>query len=57
MEWSRISMWYQTELHFFKDGTVTTTRHRDEVLDTIVSFYVAPIAPYFLRMDDNARPY
>lgn len=57
MEWSIISMWYQTELHFFKDDTVTATRHGDEVLNFIVSFYAAAIGPYFLSMDDNAQPH
>ncbi|GFX91586.1 DUF1758 domain-containing protein [Trichonephila clavipes] len=52
-----ISLGYHTDLHIFKQGSVTAVRYRDEVLEPIVRLYAATVNPTFVLMDDNARPH
>ncbi|GFX28150.1 transposable element Tcb1 transposase [Trichonephila clavipes] len=46
-----------TAPHIFKRGSVTAVRYRDEVLEPLVSLFVAAVGPTFVLMDDNARPH
>ena len=57
MVWAGIPLGYPSDLHIFKQGSVTVVRYRDEVLKPIVRLYAAAIGPTFLLMDDNARPH
>ncbi|GFX36944.1 transposable element Tcb1 transposase [Trichonephila clavipes] len=57
MVWPGISLGYRTNLHIFKQGSVTAVRYRDEVLEPIVRLYAAAVGPTFLLMDDNTRPH
>ncbi|GFV24419.1 transposable element Tcb1 transposase [Trichonephila clavipes] len=55
----RIRIWrkqgYRTNLHIYKQGSVTAVRYRDEVLEPIVRLYAAAVGPTFVLMDYNAR--
>ncbi|GFW33046.1 transposable element Tcb1 transposase [Trichonephila clavipes] len=57
MVWAEISLGYLTDLHIFKQGSVTAVRYRDEVLEPIVRLYAAAVGSTFVLMDDNARPH
>lgn len=54
--WAVILMEYDTNLHIFKDGSLTSTYYLHEVLDPIVIVYAAVVCHNSLLMDDNARP-
>ena len=43
MVWAGISLGYRTDLHIFKQGSVTTVWYRDEVLKPIVRLYAAAV--------------
>ncbi|GFW65727.1 transposable element Tcb1 transposase [Trichonephila clavipes] len=57
MVWARISLGYRTDLHIFKQGSVTAVRYREEILEPIVRLYAAAVGPAFVLMDANAHPH
>ena len=57
MVWGGISVQGKTDLHLFRNGTLTAVRYRDEILDPVVRPYAGAIGPEFILMDDNARPH
>ncbi|GFW33377.1 transposable element Tcb1 transposase [Trichonephila clavipes] len=57
MVWAGISLGYLTNLHIFKQDSVTAVRYRDEILEHIVKLYATASGPAFVLMDDNARPH
>ncbi|GFV92107.1 transposable element Tcb1 transposase [Trichonephila clavipes] len=52
-----ISLGYRTDLHIFKQVSVTAVRYRDEVLEPIERLHTATVGPTFVLMGDNARPH
>ncbi|GFW03906.1 transposable element Tcb1 transposase [Trichonephila clavipes] len=57
MVWAEISLGDRTDLHIFKQGSVTAIRYRDEVLESIVRLCAAAVGPTFALMDNNTRPH
>ncbi|GFS71266.1 transposable element Tcb2 transposase [Trichonephila clavipes] len=51
-----ISIDGRTDLYIIRDGPLTASRYRDEILRPIVVPYAAAIGYYFILMDDNCRP-
>ena len=54
--WTGISLRYLNDLHIHKRGSVTVVPHLDEGLDPIVKLYASTVGPFFVLIDDNARP-
>ncbi|GBM75723.1 hypothetical protein AVEN_92726-1 [Araneus ventricosus] len=57
MVWAGIMLDGHTPLHFFERSTVTGVRYRNEILETYVCLFRGAVGPYFILMDDNARPH
>ena len=57
MVWAGISVNGKTDLYVIENGTLTTVRYCNEILDQFVRPYAAAISPDFILMDDNARPH
>ena len=57
MVWAGISTQGKTYLHVIDNGTLTTERYVNEILDVHVCPYAGAICPDFILMDDNAHAY
>jgi hypothetical protein len=53
--WARIISQGKTDLHIIENGTLTTERDVNEILDVHVRTYDGAVRPDFIFMDDNAR--
>ena len=54
MVWAGISYNGRTDLHVYKNGTVSGQRYRDEILAPYVVPYVGAVGQEFILMDDDA---
>ncbi|GFW24085.1 transposable element Tcb1 transposase [Trichonephila clavipes] len=52
-----ISIDGRTDLYIIRDGHMTASQYRDEILRPIVVPYAAAIGDDFILMDDNCRPH
>ena len=57
MAWARISIQGKTDLNTIENGTLTTLRYVNEILDIYVRPYAGAIGADCILMDDNARPH
>ena len=57
MVWGGISWEGKTDLHVFQNGTITSERYFNEILDVYVKHYADAVEENFILMDDNARPH
>lgn len=55
--WGGISYDGATDLYTINNGSLTSVRYRDEILDGIVRPFAGAVGPGFILMDDNARPH
>ncbi|GFW38266.1 transposable element Tcb2 transposase [Trichonephila clavipes] len=46
-----------TDLSIIRDGPLTASRFREEIIRPIVVTYATAIRDYFILMDDNCRPH
>ena len=45
------------DLYVIRNGSLTSARHRDEIIAPSVCPYVGAYGPGFALLDDNARPH
>ena len=57
MVWGAISDVDRTELKIMRNGTITATRYKDEILNPIVRPYAVARGNNFIFQQDNARPH
>ncbi|GFV39462.1 transposable element Tcb2 transposase [Trichonephila clavipes] len=57
MVWGGISIGGRTDLHIFRNGTLTGRRYADEILRPHVIPYAGAIGDSFVFQDANARPH
>ena len=55
--WVETSFGHCTDLHIYKQGSVTSVWYPNKVLEPNVKLHAAAIGPSFALMDDNARPH
>jgi hypothetical protein len=53
--WAGIRAQGKTNLHIIENGTLTTVRYVNEVLDVHVRTYAGAVGPDFILMDDSFR--
>ena len=56
MVWAAISVNGNTDLNAIENGTMTTLRYCNEILDQFVRPYAGTIGQKIILMDDNVRP-
>ena len=57
MAWARISIQGKLDIHTIENGTLTTVRYVNEILDIYIRPYAGAIGADCILMDDNARPH
>ena len=56
MVWTGMSAQGKTDLHKIENGTLTTVRYVNEILDVVcIRPYDGAVGNYFILMDDSAR--
>ena len=55
MVWAGISVQGKRDLHVIDNGTLTSLRYVNEILDVCVRPYAGAVCENFILMDDNAR--
>jgi len=57
MVWGDISMQGRTDLHVLPQGSMTSVKYRNEILDVYIRPYASAVGEDFILMDDNAPPH